>query len=130
MPISIPSNPVGNVQLVTVSGGTAVYGGVTTSVQYSLISITSSAAAILVTSSSGKSVVVMSLWVNGNTANSLQFQSATTAIAGPIFMVTSGVGMVLARNEDGWFKTNSGQSLVGSMSASGSAAGSFTFIVI
>lgn len=112
------------------TGGFLRYLGTGTNVGYGQLLITSSAAAILVTSVSGKSIVVLSLFVNGNTANSLFFQSATTNIAGPLFIATSGVGMVLGRNEDGWFKTNAGQSLVGSLAASATAGGSITYVVV
>ena len=113
------------------TGGTGVYNGTSTVVNYLQLFVTTSANTILVTSAASKVIIVQSLFINANGPNSATFfSSAATGIAGPLFMVTSGGGMVLGQNDHGWFKTTSGQSLTLSLASSGIAGGSLTYLVV
>jgi len=111
------------------TGGSVRYNGTSTNVNQLWLSITTSAAVIVVTSAANKVHIITSLWMNGNTAAAFKWQSATTDI-GTLFIATSGVGMVLGHNDHGWHRTTSAQSLVASAAASGSYSGWLSYITI
>ena len=111
------------------TGGSIRYAGTSTNVNHLYLSITTSAASIVVTSAADKVHIITSLWVNGNTTAAFRLQSATTDI-GTLFIATSGVGMVLGHSNHGWNRTTAGQSLVASAAASGSYAGWISYITV
>lgn len=111
------------------TGNTLRYAGTSTNVNNLYLTITTSAAVILVTSAASKVHIITSLWLNGNIAAAFKLQSATTDI-GTMFIATSGVGVVLGHNDHGWNRTTAGQSLVASAAASGSYSGWISYITI
>lgn len=111
------------------TGGSIRYNGTSTNVNQLWLTITTSAAVIVVTSAANKVHIITSLWMNGNTSAAFKWQSATTDI-GTLFIATSGVGMVLNHNDHGWHRTTASQSLVASAAVSGSYSGWVGYITI
>ena len=141
---SIPAGAViiGSVNVVGVTttadafnirqGGSFRYLTASTAVQFSRINIVTSGDNILVASAANKSVVVLSLMINGNGANTAIICSSASAkpIGPTMFIATSGVGMVLGQNDDGWFRTTVAESLVINVASSGSVSGCLTYVAV
>lgn len=111
------------------TGNSIRYAGTSTNVNQLYLTVTTSAAVILVTSAANKVFIITSLWLNGNTAAAFKLQSATTDI-GTMFIATSGVGVVLGHNDHGWNRSTVSQSLVASAAASGSYSGWISYITV
>lgn len=144
--VLIASVPAGNVIIGSVNvvgiattadvfaiphGSSIRYAGVSTAVNFARINLVTSGDGIIVTSAAGKSVVVLSLVLNGNGANTAIIVSSASAnpIGPTVFIATSGVGMVLNNNDHGWFRTTTGHSLVINVASSGSVSGCLTYLL-
>lgn len=97
---------------------------------YAVVSSTTALATTLVASQTGKRIFLTGAVITVNTAMTLQFFSATTAITGIISLNTNGSGFVLPQSKDGWIRTNQGESLNYTPSSSGTIGGAITFVAL
>lgn len=129
--VSLPAGTavIGSV-LTTQQAGVVVYQGSSTQVQQAILSITTSASAVVVATASGKSIVLLSLAMVAPASGSITFFSAATTLSGALLFNTAGSGVVLPKNEDGWMKTTAGQALLATPSVSGTWGGILTYIAV
>jgi hypothetical protein len=97
---------------------------------HAIISAASNGDNTLVAAVPGKKIRVISLFLIASGLVTITFKSSTTTAKTGSLPLIAQVGMVLPKNEDGWFETNAGELLNLNLSSATGVYGALNYVEI